>query len=206
MGYWKKYKLIFVSLLLGASTFCNAEKAMAADVPFISSGIITAEVIDTIRGWVEKPVVFISLDGQNTQHATLKQKDIDALDKQWRNETKSEDQPLIAAVLSNPLSNYLTQIQAASAGLYTEIFVMDKTGLNAGQSSITSDYWQGDEGKFQKTFSVGSNAVFIDDPELNEDSNTWRSQLNITVAQDGKAVGAITVEINLTELQRRQAQ
>ena len=72
-----------------------------------------------------------------------------------------------------------------------------------GQSAITGDYWQGDEGKFQKTYPVGADAVFIDEAEFHDGTGTWRAQLNMTIAKNGKAIGAITVEINLTELQRR---
>jgi hypothetical protein len=111
-------------------------------------------------------------------------------------------------MLSSPLSNYLLYLQARSAGLYTEMFVMDDKGLNVGQSSVTSDYWQGDEGKFQKTFQAGADAVFIDEAEFNDDDKTWRAQLNFTLVdpESGKPIGAATVEMNLTELERRQAQ
>jgi hypothetical protein len=87
------------------------------------------------------------------------------------------------------------------------MFVMDEKGLNVGQSSVTSDYWQGDEGKYQKTFQVGANAVFIDEAEFNDDTKTWRAQLNFTVVDpaSGKPIGAATIEMNLTELERRLA-
>ena len=106
-------------------------------------------------------------------------------------------------MLSSPLSNYFIAIQARSFGLYTEIFVMDAKGLNAGQSAITSDYWQGDEAKWQKTFPVGAEAVFIDKPEIGA-TGTENVQVNLAIAEGKSVVGAITVEVNLTELKRRQ--
>jgi hypothetical protein len=82
---------------------------------------------------------------------------------------------------------------------------MDAVGLNVGQSSITSDFWQGDEAKFKNTFPNGANAVFIDEAEYNEESDTWRSQLNMTMSdQQGAPIGAVTIEVNLNELARRQ--
>lgn len=171
-----------------------------------SLSIIDTAAIDKIRKWLENPVVALSVEAQNKRYATLSQEDVDALDKQWRAERKEEDQPLIAAILSNPLSNYLTQIQAASGGLFTEIFIMDAKGLNVGQSSITSDFWQGDEGKFQKTFPNGVDAVFVDEAELHEETKTWRAQVNLTVVdQEKKPIGAVTVEYNLTELARQRS-
>lgn len=170
--------------------------------------LITPEVVAAVKKLLEQPVTAISIGASNDAHAKIDQAGIDALDNEWKSETKAEKQPLIAEMLSSPLSNYLLYIQARSAGLYTEMFVMDDKGLNVGQSSVTSDYWQGDEGKFQKTFQVGPEAVFIDEAEFNDDDKTWRAQLNFTLIdpQSGKPIGAATVEMNLTELERRQAQ
>jgi len=182
----------------------GSSSAYAQDTA-IPSSIIGENEIRDIQSWVNKPVVTISVEAQNKRLAQIDTDQIDLLDKQWRAETKNTDQPLIAAVLSNPLSNYLTQIQAGSSGLYTEMFVMDKLGLNVGQSAITSDYWQGDEGKFQKTYPNGAKARFIDEAEFHEGTKTWRAQANFTITNaEAQPIGAITVEFNLTELARRQ--
>ncbi|GAB2174808.1 hypothetical protein [Dongia sp. agr-C8] len=170
--------------------------------------LITPDVVAAVKKLLAQPVTTISIGASNDAHAKIDQAGIDALDNEWKAEAKAEKQPLIAEMLSSPLSNYLLYLQARSAGLYTEMFVMDDKGLNVGQSSVTSDYWQGDEGKFQKTFQVGPDAVFIDEAEFNDDDKTWRAQVNFTVVdpQSGKPIGAATIEMNLTELERRQAQ
>ncbi|TNE33386.1 MAG: hypothetical protein EP348_13020 [Alphaproteobacteria bacterium] len=196
------YSVILAAILsvlpLGASFTSAAESAPP-------KSLIDDGTIKELHQWLSNAVVHLSIDSQNRKYASISQNTIDNLDKQWRAERKTQDQPLIAAILSSPLSNYLTQIQAASSGLYTEIFIMDAHGLNVGQSSITSDFWQGDEGKFQKTFSKGASAVFIDEPEFNEDTKTWRVQVSMTIADNKQQpIGAITVEFNLTELARRK--
>lgn len=169
-----------------------------------SADLISEDLIKTIRDWSSTPVVRLTLAALNKQQEDLDQAAIDALDQQWRKERDLDDQPLITAVLSSPLSGYLLRIQAGSVGLYTEIFVMTAKGLNAGQSSITSDYWQADEAKFQKTFDVSPTSIFIDEPEFNEETATWRAQVNMTLTDDaGAKIGALTAEINLTELERR---
>jgi len=168
--------------------------------------LIDDALIQSIREWSSVPVVGLTLAALNARQGDLDQASIDSLDKQWRDERKADDQPLITAVLSSPLSGYLLRIQAGSAGLFTEIFVMTAKGLNAGQSSITSDYWQADEAKFQKTFDIGPDAVFVDEPEFNEETATWRAQVNLTLTDaSGAKIGAITAEVNLTELARRAA-
>ena len=191
--------------LLGFAVAAHFAGPAAAFDPKAAVALIDAAMVKEIRGWLNTPVVRISVEAQNKRHAAVTQARIEELDKQWVAERKSKDQPLIAATLSNPLSNYLTQIQAGSDGLFTEMFVMDFKGLNVGQSSITSDYWQGDEAKFQKTFPVGPDAVFVDKAGLDEETKTWRAQVSLPVVDAaGKAIGAITVEINVTELDRRR--
>ncbi|WP_193367861.1 hypothetical protein [Pelagibius marinus] len=188
-----------------AATFLVCLSVLFSSSASADEWLIREHIIDEIRSWSSSPVILLTLEASNERYASLDQAGIDALDKQWRAEREVEDQPLITAVLSSPLSNYLTRIQARSRGLYTEIFVMDAKGLNAGQSSITSDFWQGDEGKWQKTFQVGPDAIFIDEIEINEDTGTENAQVNLSIAQDGQVVGAITVEVNVTELRRRYA-
>jgi len=199
-------KSLYALGILGATLSLGLEpgSALSQDAAPPSS-LITEQIIASVRKWSEAPIVIDAMKAANAAHATLAQAEIDVLDKTWRAETKVEDQPMIAAVMAHPLSSYLIRIQARGLGLYSEVFVMDNKGLNVGQSSITSDYWQGDEAKYQKTYAVGPDAVFIDEPEFNEDSKTWRVQLNLSVVDpaDKQAIGAVTVEFNLTELERR---
>jgi hypothetical protein len=146
--------------------------------------------------------VRISIGAQNERLKKLPQDQIDALDAQWREERESDDKPLIAATLSNPLSVYLTRLQGKSLGLYAEIFVMDHNGLNVGQSSITGDFWQGDEAKWQKTYGAGSGVVFVDGVEEDESTQALQSQASVTISdpETGEPIGAITVGINLDML------
>ena len=178
--------------------------AFAAAAPN-AQHIIDKAFIEGIKETLSSDIDEVLVNAQNERYRGLGQAEIDALDAQWRNEREAADKPLIAATLSNPLSSYLIRVQAQSLGLYSEVFVMDSNGLNVGQSAITSDYWQGDEAKFQKTYPVGANAVFIDETEWHEETKTWRSQVNLTVVDaSGAPIGAATFEINLTELARRQ--
>ncbi len=168
--------------------------------------LVTADVIKDLHGLASNEIVEISVKAQNDRWADMDQGKIDALDNQWKAEREAADKPLIAATLSSPLSVYLTRVQARSLGLYAEIFVMDKNGLNVGQSSITSDFWQGDEDKFQKTYAVSDEATFVDEPEWDEDTKTWRDQVSFTLLDSARRkIGAVTVELNLTELERRSA-
>ena len=189
------------ALLITGSFAAHADSSTPPPV-----GLITDALVETVRDWSSTPVVQLSIAARNAKQGDFEQSRIDALDKQWRAELNTDDQPLITAVLSNPLSSYLLRIQADSLGVYTAVFVMDAKGLNVGQSAVTSDYWQGDEAKFQKTFPVSPQAVFIDEPEYDADTASWRAQLNMSIANKrGQTVGSVTVDVNLTELERRAA-
>jgi hypothetical protein len=185
----------------------EASQTASKPTPPDAAKLITPEVIAAVKKLLEQPVTVISIGASNDTHAKIDQGGIDALDKEWKAETKAEKQPLIAEMLSSPLSNYLLYLQAQSAGLYTEMFVMDNKGLNVGQSSVTSDYWQGDEAKYQKTFQIGADATFIDEPEFNNETKTWRVQFDFTIIDPAskQPIGAAAIEMNLTELERRQA-
>ena len=160
-------------------------------------------VDEQIREWIKSDVVISTVKAQNKTSESLDQAAIDALDKKWRAEVKGDNKTFINSVLENPLSAYLKEVKEGSQGLYSEIFVMDMKGLNVGQSDVTSDYWQGDEGKWQKTYGVGPDAILIDDVEFDDSSQTYQSQVSLTIVDPAtKApIGAVTIGINVEALE-----
>lgn len=191
---------------------CNALliSLLAAGAPALAqtgpgASRVNGKIIEQVRGYLATDIVQMSVKDQNLRYASRSEDEILELDNTWRKETEAKAKPLISATLSNPLSAYLTRLQAHSNGLFTEIFVMDNKGLNVGQSSISSDYWQGDEDKWRKTYGAGEGAIFVDQPEYDASLKAWVLQLNVAVDDaDGKGViGAATFQINLSEMQRR---
>jgi len=76
---------------------------------------------------------------------------------------------------------------------------MDNVGLNVGQTNGTGDLMQGDEAKWQKTYLVSADAVYIDAVEEEDGVNV--SQVSLTVARPNTArLGAITIGINVDAL------
>ncbi len=163
---------------------------------------VTAYVEANIRAWIEDPVIIEALKSQNVLHARLTQAAIDDLDATWRTEFASDVHPLIDTVTGNPLSAFLKDKQIASGGVITEIFVIDAKGLSVGESEMSSDYWQGDEPKWQKTYLAGTSTLFVDVAEKDESTQMLQSQASLTVSdpQTGQPIGAITVGINLDAL------
>ncbi|MCB1739016.1 MAG: hypothetical protein KDK91_01500 [Gammaproteobacteria bacterium] len=185
--------------------------AIAISLSLSLSAAGADEIGDRLKSLAEKELaqafnetdIVEAVKAQNSRHANLGQEDIDKLDKQWRAQAKSGSGSLIDAVLGNALSGRLKQIKESGGGLYTEIFVMDNKGLNVGQSDVTSDYWQGDESKWQKTFSAGPGSIFVDAVEFDESTQTYQAQISLTLVDPATntAVGAVTVGVNVEALQ-----
>jgi hypothetical protein len=164
--------------------------------------VVADLVAERLRADFSGPEVVAAIRAQNAAHATLGQAEIDALDQSWRAEVKQGGGEMTGRVLGNPLSAMLKQKVAAYGGLITEAFVMDDKGLNVGQADLTSDYWQGDEDKYARTYGVGPDAVFVDEVEFDESSQTLQTQVSFTIVDpaDGTAVGAITIGVNVDAL------
>ncbi len=155
-----------------------------------------------ILPFVQKSIVIDSVNNQNRKNATLNARQINRLDKIWRDEVSRAGGALINEVLANPLSNYLKQVKQANGALFAEIYVMDNKGLNVGQSDVTPDYWQGDEGKWQKTFLAGRGAVRISKGKMDESSRKRVARITVTIVDPttNRVIGAVTIGVNVDEL------
>lgn len=192
-------RMRFIAAVGAALCLMTATPSRAADVHV---GPVTAYVEANIRAWIDDPIIIEELKIQNARHAHLTPAAIADLDATWRAEFAGTVRPLIDTVTGNPLSMFLKAKQIAAGGVITEIFVIDAKGLSIGESEITSDYWQGDEAKWQKTYLAGSPILFVDVTEKDESTQTLQSQASLTVfdPQTGQPIGAITIGINLDAL------
>ena len=105
---------------------------------------------------------------------------------------------LIDSVLGNSLSQFLKSVKQQGQGQFTEIFVSDIRGLNVGQSDVTSDYWQGDEAKWQVPHETSD--LHISDIEFDESTQSYQSQVSLPILHEGAFIGVITVGVDLDRL------
>lgn len=161
---------------------------------------IEAYYADNIKSWLSDPALVSAIKTQNDAHKSLSAADVDSLDKQWRAEAKSGGGELISKLLGNELSKFLKGKKEGADGAITEIFAMDNKGLNVGQSDVTSDYMQGDESKWQKTYGSGTDTIFIDEVEFDESSQSFQSQISATIMDGSTPIGAITIGLNVENL------
>lgn len=180
--------------MLGLSLCTLVTPVAAADGPY------TAFVTENAAAWLADPVIQSALRAANAAHANLTEADIIDMDNDWRAEIGKADMPLIKQIMSAPASAYLNKIVSESGGRVAEVILMDNRGLNAGISATTSDYWQGDEDKFQQTYDIGPDAVHVSDVELDESTQTYVVQVSMVV-QDaaGQPVGAATFSLDASK-------
>ncbi|MEL7097593.1 MAG: hypothetical protein AAGM84_02075 [Pseudomonadota bacterium] len=182
---------LFPSLIL--ATALGAGAALA-DPGAAMSDYAAAQSAD----WLISDTLVAAIRAQNAATAGYDQDRIDALDSTWRAEVGTDGSALIDSVLGNDASALLSAGVAASGGVITEVFVMDARGLNVASSGVTSDYWQGDEAKFQQTFPVGAGAVHVSDVEFDESTQTYQGQVSMTLTdpETGAPIGAVTFGLN----------
>lgn len=190
-------KAAFLAGTAALAVLATFTVAAVAEEPHVAP--VTEYINSSVAPWLSDAVIVNAIKQQNAAHANLTDGEIDALDKQWRAEVNAGSRPLIDEVLGNEVSKFLAARQQDSGGMITELFVMDNKGLNVGQSEVTSDYWQGDEAKWQKTYGAGTTAVFVDEVEKDESTQTLQTQASIAIADPAtnELIGAITVGIDV---------
>ena len=189
------FTCVFATLFAASANAISQEKT-------VDTAAVNAKAEHYLHTFVtelmQDPVVVRSINTQNVFNEALELSAIEELDQQWRQEREQGGGALIERVLENSLSEYLQLIKEISEGMVTEIIVMDNQGLNVGVSDITSDYWQGDEDKWQRTFALGEGAVFVDEIELDESTQIVQTQASVAIINpfDNQVIGAVTFGLN----------
>jgi hypothetical protein len=148
-----------------------------------------------IAGLGKDAVIVEAVKAENAKGKTMEQ--IKAMDKKWKATPGYVD--YMKAIMESKCGKHLQKI-VAGAPYYAEIFVMDNQGANVAMSDKTSDYWQGDEAKFKKSFNNGKGAVFIDDVKFDDSSQAYTVQVSVPVIDGDKVIGAITFGIDVDKI------
>ena len=161
--------------------------------------LIKKRVLPMIYNWIRTPIINQTLHAQNQRNSETSLTQILTMDKAWVSEVESGKFSRVQTILDTPLSSLLKNKQAQSKGLYTELFITDIYGLNAAMSQPTSDYWQGDEFKYQQTLGSPNGSIFIDDIHYDESTERFQVQISIIITDDKthQALGMLTVGINV---------
>ena len=164
-------KKIFTAVLTGCLLFSFGSLGFAEEAPQKIKELAHGK----LAAYGKDPVIVDAVKAENAKGKTLDQ------------------------VMNSKCGNYLRSIQN-SAPYYSEIFVMDNLGANVAMTDKTSDYWQGDEAKFQKSFNGGSGAVFVDAVKFDDSAQAYLVQVSVPVWDGSQVIGAITFGIDVDKV------
>ena len=119
--------------------------------------------------------------------------DIQNTDGAWRG-VKEGMLPIMEELMSNDCAEAAQEI-LESRKYIMEIFVTDNQGANVCMTDKTGDYWQGDEAKFVNAFNGGIGAVFVDEVEMDDATQSEISQVSVPVMDKGMAIGVMTIGV-----------
>jgi hypothetical protein len=178
---------VSVFILTGSAVVFAAEKAPPKVLDLANS---------KLAAFGTDPVIVKAVKLENAKGKSLSQ--IKSMDKKWRATPGIVD--YMQRLMDSECGRYLAEIQNGSP-FFAEIFVMDNQGANVAMTDKTSDYWQGDEAKFKKSFNGGSGEVFVDDVEFDDSTQAYLVQVSVPVKDDGRVIGAITFGIDVDQIE-----
>ena len=181
------FVIMSLFLIIGSGAGYAGEKAPKKVVDLAESELVKLGTA---------PLIVEAVKAQNGKGMTLDE--IKKKDEEWKAYAGIAD--YMKSLMESPCAKYLRDIQK-SADYYSEIFVMDNQGANVAMTDKTSDYWQGDEAKFQKSFNGGSGALFIDEVEFDDSAQAYLVQVSVPVKEGDKVIGAITIGIDVDRIQ-----
>lgn len=192
-------KHIGVGVIVGLAACLFPLAPVRAEPAYIP--VVRDYVEKLVRPMVETPLVLKAIAEQNARFGDVSEADMLVLDETYRSEVDQGDLHMVKILLDKSVSHYLKTRQDASQGAIVEFFVTDSHGLNVAQSAITTDYWQGDEDKYLRTFASGSREIFIDRAERNEATQMLETQASFVIMDDSdKPIGVATVTIAIDAL------
>lgn len=171
--------------------FAFAANAMARNAP----NEVVSLAKNTLVLYGADPLIVAVVRGQNAKGKTLAE--IKKLDKFWKNTQGISDH--MRRIMKSECANYLRRIKISKA-YFAEIFLMDHHGALIATTDKTSDFWQGDEDKFQKSYNHGSGAVFVGNVAYDKSTRTDLVHISVPVMDGGKAIGAITFGIDVSKV------
>jgi hypothetical protein len=185
MSRMKRPVLVLLSLVLTSAALAQSAQ-------------MTQKLLDTegakLRAWGSDRTLIAFVKNQNAQHVPIAK--IKAVDAGW---SADKNGPIVRQVTTGPCADYLRKLVAGNAA-YGETFLMDDQGALVCGTQRTSDYWQGDEPKWQRAFNEGKGAVFIDRPRFDDSSSRNLAQISIPVMENGRAIGVITIGVTIDKL------
>lgn len=143
-----------------------------------------------IEQWGKDPALIKDVSAQNAK--AISADEIKKIDQEWI-ASKTENEKM-KTLLNNSCALRLHELSKEIDGV-VEAMVMDNQGALVCMTRRTSDYWQGDEPKWQQSYLGGKGALFVEKAEYDESTRAIVIHISVPVMQEQKAIGALTVGV-----------
>ena len=153
------------------------------------------DVVPDLQKWASHPLVVNAVKEQNNKKVKLK--DIKQIDKEWRE--KKGDLPLKDQLMTNAAAKELAGREKEKP-YFVESILTDNRGANVAITAVTSDYWQGDEVKFSKSFNKGKGGSYVGRIKRDKSTGERLSQVSVSVMDGNVAIGTLTVGVRVDKI------
>lgn len=132
--------------------------------------------------------------------------DILELDRQWQELAPARASEKAADLLRLRLSGKMAQWQYEQGGIVTEILLMDRLGANVAISVLTSDYWQGDERKFEAILGRETDMLYLGPVRFDPSAQEFQIMASMPLHDPatGEFIGGLAVGLNIEKALRSQ--
>ena len=178
--------LIYMCLVALTLTGCFKESRLSEVEQFANSTIVKMGT---------DPIIVKAVKMENVKGKSIEK--VKALDEKWKAAPGITD--YMRVLMDSECGRHLRKIKS-KAPSYAEIFVMDNQGANVAMSDKTSDYWQGDEDKFIKSYNAGKGGLHISEIKWDESSQANIVQVSVAVKENDKAIGALTIGLDVDQM------
>lgn len=147
-----------------------------------------------------QPNIIRAVESQNDKKLTLAQ--IKQRDELWV-DANGGGNSLIREITHNHIAKYLQRRVENNAAI-DEVFITDNQGANVAAYPPTSDYWQGDEGKWTSSFNEGDGKVFIGPLEQDASTNKTLVQISAPIISNDATIGVLVMGVSVDYLSAQQ--
>ena len=147
-----------------------------------------------------QPNIIRAVEAQNDQKLAMAE--IKARDQMWI-DANGGSNSLIREITRNDIARYLQRRVENNAAI-DEVFITDNQGANVAAYPPTSDYWQGDEGKFTSSYNNGKGTVFIGPLEPDASTNKTQVQISAPIISKNETIGVLIMGVSVDYLASQQ--
>lgn len=163
------------------------------DAEFLFRQRIVDSVLETLETVAAAPQVVTRVIELNREFDRSRA-EIMEIDAAWR-ATRGDQAALFEPYLRGACAEYL-RAQVEAHDTIVELLVMDDTGCLVAAAEKTSDFWQGDEAKWQRSFLGSTGQLFVDEIDYDESSRAYVVQISLPVRNaEGVPIGALTASV-----------